>query len=109
MLPGPMTSVSPGLRFEAAPRVEYRSVDRGALLVDVSTGAVFRLNRVGADLWVDLVAGHSLDQAIGALCGRYDATPEQIEADARSLCRQLAAAGLIRETGNTERAPDRVP
>ena len=105
-----MTSVSsPGARFEAATRVEYRSVDRGALLVDVSTGAVFRLNRVGADLWADLVAGRPLDTAIRTLCGRYDAAPERIEADARSLCQQLAAAGLIRTVGDDASAPDRAP
>ena len=92
-----MATPSLHARFAPAAHVEFRAVDGGGLLVDVNSGACFRLNRVGADLWSALTTGRPLLGAIESLGSRYDAAPETIASDALALCEQLTAAGLLCE------------
>jgi hypothetical protein len=81
--------------FALRPDVRYRPMPSGGMLVNLSTGACFELNRVGADLWARLAAGTTLAGAIAALREKYDATPDVIEADFLRLCGALLAEGLV--------------
>lgn len=92
-----MSSPTMQARFASPPHVEFRAVDGGGLLVDVNSGACYRLNGVGAALWSLLASGQPLAGAIESLCTRYDARPEEISSDARSLCSQMITAGLLVE------------
>jgi Coenzyme PQQ synthesis protein D (PqqD) len=81
--------------FALRPDVRYRPMPSGGMLVNLSTGACFELNRAGADLWTRLAGGATLGRAIGALRDTYDAAPDVIEADFLRLCGALLAEGLV--------------
>jgi len=65
------------------------------MMVDVQSGACFRLNGVGAALWSALSAGRTLGEAVDAVVARYDTTQAVAEEDARRLVAELLAAKLI--------------
>lgn len=97
----PMPSPTMHARFAPAPNVEFRAVDGGGLLVDVNSGACYRLNGVAAHLWSILAAGQPLSGAIESLCSRYDGRCEEITSDAQTLCQQMVSAGLLIEGART--------
>ena len=82
-------------RLVPAEHVEFRAIDGGGMMVDVQSGACFRLNSVGAALWSALAAGRTLGEAVDAVVARYDTTRPIAEDDARRLVAELIAAKLI--------------
>lgn len=89
--------------FIAKSGVTFRPLETGGLLVDLATGDCWEVNPTGASLWNRLVAGQTLREAIEALRGEYEVTPEHVEADAVRLCSELVAAGLL-DTGSAKKA-----
>jgi hypothetical protein len=82
-------------RFVPRPGVEARVVDGGAVLVDMGSGKVFELNRVGAEIWKLLAPGATIQEICEALGGRYPVERGVLEADVRGLLESLAGAGLV--------------
>lgn len=68
-------------------------------MVNLGTGACFRLNHVGAELWSLLAAGNTVGGSIDSLGARYDITREILEAEAIRLLTDLLSAGLVVAVG----------
>jgi len=81
--------------------VESRTVDSGAVLVDMRSGAAFELNRIGAEIWELLRPGTTQTAICDALAARYKVDRVLLEFDVTTLIRSLADAGLIQ--GEPER------
>ncbi|HMF40017.1 MAG TPA: PqqD family protein [Polyangia bacterium] len=68
----------------------------GAVLMDMSTGDCFELNRSGARIWSLLTAGKSVPDIAAALAADHDAPAAPIEADVRALVAELGRRGLVK-------------
>jgi Coenzyme PQQ synthesis protein D (PqqD) len=75
--------------------VEARVIDDGAVLVDMGSGAVFELNRIGAEIWKLLGKGATVRRICEALAGRYPVEHRILEADVRGLVDSLVGARLV--------------
>ena len=77
------------------PTVVSQPTKEGAVLLEMTTGECFELNRVGAEIWAGLAKGEPLADIVAALARRYDVPPSTIETDARTLIDELEARGLL--------------
>ena len=71
-----------------------RDVDREAVLLDLEAGTYFGLNSVGARIWHLLEHDGRLRAVFDALCGEYEAAPDEIECDLLALVTRLVEARL---------------
>jgi len=81
--------------FVSRPGVAARDVEDGAILVNMSSGTCFELNRVGAQIWRLLQTKTTMARICEALAGSYPVAPDVLASDARSLIDSLIQAGLI--------------
>ena len=86
-----------GTRFVQKRGVESRAIDDGAVLVDMGSGKVFELNRVGAEIWKLLASGTTLDGIYEALVPKYTVGRAVLESDVQKLVDSLIRAGLAFE------------
>lgn len=79
--------------------VTVRSTPTGALLIDLTTGRCWQLNRMGADFLSQLDAEKSLEAICDALESRYAVSREVLQSDLVRLTQELSDAGLIEHVG----------
>ena len=77
--------------------IETRTMQGGAVLVDMNTGACFRLNRVGADLWSLLETPRSIDELCARLRDHHRRSPDDAERDVSALLDQMRDSQLIND------------
>ena len=75
--------------------------DGSAVLIDLGSGSVFELNRVGAEVWNLLGPGATLETICLALRQRYPDGAPTLEADVRELLGVLREAGLVQFVART--------
>jgi len=75
--------------------IAFRDTPDGGVLVNLGSGACFRLNRVAADLWNLLAQGKTIEEAARKLAARYSFPLPTVEADALDLIRDLLARELV--------------
>jgi hypothetical protein len=75
--------------------VVAREVDDGAVLVDMSSGGCFELNRIGFEVWTVLRKRTTIAEICEALTGRYPVTDEVLTSDVSDLVDSLVHAGLV--------------
>lgn len=80
--------------FEIPAHVLYREVDGQMVLLDVEREEYFGLNEVGAEIVAGVTAG-PLDDALGAVLGRYEVDEAVLRRDAEELLESLLGAGLL--------------
>ncbi|MBL8037299.1 MAG: PqqD family protein [Nitrospira sp.] len=77
--------------------VQSTNMDDETVLLDLSTGRYYTLNRLGSLIW-DLCTGN---QTIGdihtAICDRFDVVPERALDDLVTLVNQLTQEGLLQQ------------
>jgi hypothetical protein len=81
------------------PEVTVRKTPKGAVLVDLTTGRCWQLNRIGADFLSQLEAEMSLADACETLGSRYDVARDVLQGDLNRLAEDLLNAGLIERVG----------
>jgi hypothetical protein len=84
-------------RMRVRQRAHIVAARRGesTVLLDVTRGAYYSLDGVGARVWDLLGDPTSAEAVIADLVREYDAPPERIADDVAVLLRQLAAAHLV--------------
>lgn len=68
--------------------------NKGAILVDMTTGRCYRLNRVGAEIWALLRAPLAASEICAEVAKKYEPPPATLEGDVRALVAQLLASQL---------------
>jgi hypothetical protein len=96
-----MLKVSKESRLIPRDKVVYRAVIEGGILVDLETGACFKLNRIGAEIWAGLAAGGTISQTTEAVRLRYEVAIDVLELDAVRLFTEFVALGLATTTPET--------
>lgn len=77
------------------PDVQGTTLDGETVLLNLSTGRYYTLNRVGSAIWETCTGTQSLQDIHAALCGRFDAPPERIADDLFALVTHLSHEGLL--------------
>lgn len=78
-----------------SPHVQGTVLDGETVLLDLSSGRYYTLNRVGTAIWEQCTAGATMNQILAVLSSRFDASSERIADDLISLVTQLSHEGLL--------------
>jgi hypothetical protein len=75
--------------------VQGTTLDGETVLLDLSTGRYYTLNRVGTAIWEHCTGNQSLQGIHAALCTRFEASSERIADDLLALVTHLGHEGLL--------------
>lgn len=80
-----------------SPDVQGTSLEGETVLLDLSTGRYYTLNRLGSVIW-EHCNGHSTISDIHVvLCDRFEVVPERALEDLVALVNQLVQEGLLQQ------------
>ena len=77
------------------PNVQGTTLDGETVLLNLSSGRYYTLNRVGTAIWERCTGHQSLQDIHVALCGRFEASSERIADDLLALVTHLGHEGLL--------------
>jgi hypothetical protein len=77
------------------PNVQGTTLEGETVLLDLSTGRYYTLNRVGTAIWERCTGNQSLQDIHTTLCTRFEATSERIADDLLALVTHLGHEGLL--------------
>jgi hypothetical protein len=81
--------------MRSAPReLVWEVVEGEAMIVDVTTGDYFSLNRVATEIWTGLQSNQSADTIVDTMANRYGVAHTEVAEDVEELLGQLAEMGL---------------
>jgi len=92
-----------------SPDVVFREVQGEAVLLSLSTGQYFGLNRFGAVMWRALVEAGTVSSARASLLGTLDVEADQLEADLNEFVQTLVRNQLLRIEDRSDETDRRVP
>ena len=75
--------------------VQGANMDGETVLLNVSTGRYYTLNRVGSVIWEHCTGHNSMSDIHAVLCRRFDVAPERALNDLIALVNQLVQEGLL--------------
>ena len=82
-------------RIRYADRVLSQTLGGEVLLLDLKSEQYFGLDPIGTRIWELIGELGDVDRVFEALVAEYDAEPETLANDLRTLLARLASAGLI--------------
>jgi UDP-N-acetylglucosamine 2-epimerase len=88
-------------RYRPHPDVTTRVAGSDLLLVQLTDGVAFRLNRTGAAIWELVTTGNTVAEIVDQLHARTGVASEQLSQETRSLLEELEQCRLL------ERQPER--
>lgn len=91
--------------------VAAKVVDGEAILINLSNGLYYSMDKVGGVAWSMLTGGASITRIAESVAGHYSLPVGQAQSDVRELVRELLAEGLIVVTdggGHNPPAPNTV-
>jgi hypothetical protein len=77
------------------PHVVLQSMGDKALLMNTETGDCFELNRVGTDVWSNLLQGKPVPDIVDAIAHRYGAERSNVLTDVTALITDLSHHGIL--------------
>ena len=75
--------------------VAAKVMDGEAILINLSSGIYYSMDKVGGVLWELIEKRHSLEEITAAISGRYEVSPEQAQADVERLASELLQENLV--------------
>lgn len=75
----------------------FEVVEGEAVLIDMSTGSYFTLNRVGTEFWEHIDGRQTIEQHADALARQYEVDLQTVTADLIDLAEKMAANNLVEE------------
>jgi len=75
--------------------VAAKVLDGEAIIINLSNGMYYSMDKVGGLLWEMIEGGHSLQEIIGAIVSRYDVSDKQAQADVERLAGELKQENLV--------------
>lgn len=83
--------------YRSASDVRGREVTGEGILLDMSSGHYFALNKTGWLIWSMLTSGASVSEAARAVAARFAASPARIERDTARFAERLVRVGVLVE------------
>ncbi len=81
--------------FRTSADVVAREIPEGLMLVNVQTGAAFKLNQVGAEIWKRLDGATDVATLVAHLEQRYRIGTVALQRDVDTLLADLEKQGLV--------------
>jgi hypothetical protein len=75
--------------------VAAKVLDGEAIMINLTLGTYYSLDRVGTVVWELIERGHSLKRIVEALTSRFDVSPETAEADLQRLVGEMLEEGIV--------------
>ena len=85
--------------------VAAKVMDGEAVIINLTSGVYYSMDKVGAVLWDLIQSGHNLQECIDIVMTLYDISGEQVQDDAESLIRELVQEDLIVPSGREAADP----
>lgn len=82
-----------------SPDVQGTNMDGETVLLDLSTGRYYTLNRLGSAIWEHCNGHNTVSDIHAALCDRFDVAPQRALDDLVTLVNQLVQEGLLQQEG----------
>lgn len=83
--------------LRASPDVQGTNMDGETVLLDLSTGRYYTLNRLGSAIWECCTGDKTLRDIHAILCDRFEVTPERALDDLVDLVNELIQEGLLQQ------------
>jgi hypothetical protein len=77
------------------PNVQGTTLDGETVLLDLSSGRYYTLNRVGTAIWERCTGHQSLQEIHASLCAKYEAASDRISDDLLAFVTHLGHEGLL--------------
>jgi hypothetical protein len=75
--------------------VAAKVLDGEAIIINLSNGTYYSMDRVGGLIWEMIERRESLAATVAAIMARYDVSPERAQGDVQRLADQLIREGLV--------------
>ena len=79
------------------PDIQGTSMDGETVLLDLSSGRYYTLNRIGSVIWEHCTGDKTISDIQEVLCERFDVAPERALDDLVSLVNDLIQEGLLQQ------------
>ena len=83
--------------LRSSPYVQGTSMDGETVLLDLSSGRYYTLNRVGSVIWEQCTGDKTISDIHAVLCDRFDVAPERALDDLVTLVNELTQEGLLQQ------------
>lgn len=80
--------------------VAAKVVDGEAVLINLSNGLYYSMDKVGGVVWSMIAGGTSITRIADSVAKHYTRPADQVQTDVRQLVEQLLAEGLITVSDN---------
>lgn len=80
-----------------SPDVQGTNMDGETVLLDLSSGRYYTLNRVGSLIWEQCTGSNTISDIHSILCDRFDVAPERALDDLVTLVNKLIQEGLLQQ------------
>lgn len=85
------------MNYQLAEHISFTDVDGDAVLLDLTTGAYYGLNHIGAQLLNGLKVQNRIEDTIALISEQYQMTNHAVQVDIDELVQQLLEQNLIVE------------
>lgn len=85
--------------LRSSPDVQGTTMDGETVLLDLSTGRYYTLNRLGSVIWEHCTGQSTMTDIHAAICDRFDVAPERALVDLVALVNELIQEGLLLQEG----------
>ena len=80
-----------------SPDVQGTNMDGETVLLNLSSGRYYTLNRVGSLIWEQCTGFNTISDIHSILCDRFDVAPERALDDLVTLVNELIQEGLLQQ------------
>ena len=80
-----------------SPDVQGTTMEGETVLLDLSTGRYYTLNRLGSVIWEHCTGHSTMSDIYAVLCDRFDVAPERALDDLVALVNHLVEEGLLQQ------------
>jgi hypothetical protein len=80
--------------------IAAKVIDGEAIIINLANGIYYSMDKVGGLLWEMIEEGKTLEQMLGIIIARYDASQEQVRTDMEQLVNELLQENLVTAAEN---------
>jgi len=90
-----MDAVGPDSKVCRNPKITYRDLEDGGVVLNLQSGAYHGLNRTGAAIWRLLEAEPTLDELVEQLGAQLDDSPSTLRDEVGRFLQEMRQRGLV--------------
>ena len=84
--------------------VAAKVMDSEAILINLSNGIYYSMDKVGGLIWEIVEGRYSLEEMVGVIADRHEVSAEQVQADVKRIVEELVQENLVHEADGAVRS-----